>query len=288
MGGVVARVFLITIIPLSIGMYLRARSPERVQEIQGRGQAGGARRVPGGGGRSGGSEFDKIVDNFTSVAAAALTLNVLAMTVSYSVARLASLDDRQSTAISMELGVHNSTLAITVASSVSTELAIPAAVYSAFMFITAGAFARVMYRRNRRRRSRRREYDAARERRGSARRRGRRCERPGLAEEAIAYFRHYYRQLVAGEEGVVHESEIEPVEELPAVEDLEMDEAVGREALDRTVILKLNGGLGTSMGLDRAKSLLEVKDGLRFLDVIAQQTLDLRRAGRGPGCPWCS
>ena len=148
MGGVVARVFLITIIPLAIGMYLRYRSPERVQEIQGRVKqvALGVFLVVVVGAVA--SEFDKIADNFTSVAAAALTLNVLAMSVSYSAARLASLDNRQSTAISMELGVHNSTLAITVAASVSTELAIPAAVYSAFMFITAGLFARLMYRRN--------------------------------------------------------------------------------------------------------------------------------------------
>ena len=148
MGGVVARVFLITIIPLAIGMYLRHRSPERVEEIQGRVKqvALGVFLVVVVGAVA--SEFDKIVDNFTSMAAAALTLNVLAMSVSYSVAKLASLDDRQSTAISMELGVHNSTLAITVAATVSTELAIPAAVYSAFMFITAGLFARLMYRRN--------------------------------------------------------------------------------------------------------------------------------------------
>ena len=99
----------------------------------------------------------------------------------------------------------------------------------------------------------------------------------GLAEEAIAYFRHYYGQLVAGDEGVIRESDIEPVEELPAIGDLEIDEAAGREALDRAVILKLNGGLGTSMGLEKAKSLLEIKDGLTFLDVIAQQTLELRR-----------
>ena len=148
MGGVVARVFLITIIPLAIGMYLRARSPERVQEIQGRVKqvALGVFLVVVVGAVA--NEFDKIVDNFTSVAVAALTLNVLAMSVSYTVARLARLDDRQSTAIAMELGVHNSALAIAVASTVSTELAIPAAVYSAFMFITAGAFARVMHRRN--------------------------------------------------------------------------------------------------------------------------------------------
>ena len=36
-------------------------------------------------------------------------------------------------------------------------------------------------------------------------------------------------------------------------------------------MLKLNGGLGTSMGLEKAKSLLEVKDGKTFLDLIAEQ-----------------
>ena len=44
----------------------------------------------------------------------------------------------------------------------------------------------------------------------------------------------------------------------------------------RAVVLKLNGGLGTSMGMTKAKSLLEVKDGLTFLDVIARQVLHLR------------
>ena len=48
--------------------------------------------------------------------------------------------------------------------------------------------------------------------------------------------------------------------------------------LDAAVIIKLNGGLGTSMGMSRAKSLLEVKDGLSFLDVIARQVLSLREA----------
>ncbi len=46
--------------------------------------------------------------------------------------------------------------------------------------------------------------------------------------------------------------------------------------LDRTVAIRLNGGLGTSMGMTRAKSLLEAKDGLSFLDVIARQIVGLR------------
>ena len=50
----------------------------------------------------------------------------------------------------------------------------------------------------------------------------------------------------------------------------------------RVVVLKLNGGLGTSMGMTRAKSLLEVKEGHTFLDVIVRQVLHLRgRARRG-------
>jgi bile acid:Na+ symporter, BASS family len=147
MAGVVARVFLITIVPLAIGMTVRRRSPEWV-EANGerfRSIALGAFVVVVIAAVA--AEFDQITDNFADVAAAALTLNVLAMTISFSIARLARLDDRQSTAIAMELGVHNATLAIAVATTVDNDLIIPAAVYSLFMFVTAGLFARFMSRR---------------------------------------------------------------------------------------------------------------------------------------------
>ena len=49
-----------------------------------------------------------------------------------------------------------------------------------------------------------------------------------------------------------------------------------KSLLSRTVIIKLNGGLGTSMGLERAKSLLPVKEGFTFLDFIVKQVLALR------------
>jgi UTP--glucose-1-phosphate uridylyltransferase len=66
------------------------------------------------------------------------------------------------------------------------------------------------------------------------------------------------------------------VPELPAVEELPSDGETGGEALERTVVLKLNGGLGTSMGMTGPKSLVEVKDGLTFLDIAARQVLGLR------------
>jgi UTP--glucose-1-phosphate uridylyltransferase len=95
----------------------------------------------------------------------------------------------------------------------------------------------------------------------------------GLGEAALESFAHYYEQLRSGETGVLREADVEPVQGLPALEDLPED---GSVPLDEAVVVKLNGGLGTSMGMTRAKSLLEVKDGLTFLDVIARQVLDLR------------
>src|SRR5919206_2694100 len=98
----------------------------------------------------------------------------------------------------------------------------------------------------------------------------------GVADLAIRNFEHYYRLLEEGDQGVLPESEIEPVDGVPDADDLEDGGDVARDALDRTLVLKLNGGLGTSMGMTRAKSLLEAKDGLSFLDVIARQVLHVR------------
>jgi len=98
--------------------------------------------------------------------------------------------------------------------------------------------------------------------------------RERVPEPAVATFRHYYEQLAAGESGMVPEDAIEPVRELPDADALPDGDA----PLDQAVVIKLNGGLGTSMGMSRAKSLLEVKDGLAFLDVIARQVLALRGA----------
>ena len=65
--------------------------------------------------------------------------------------------------------------------------------------------------------------------------------------------------------------------DLPALDDLgEPDDAAARDALDRLAVIKLNGGLGTSMGLAGPKSLLEIKPGTSFLDAVARQTLALR------------
>src|SRR5512144_1725587 len=97
----------------------------------------------------------------------------------------------------------------------------------------------------------------------------------GVDPVAIDVFAHYYRLVESGESGMVPESTIEPID-MEALADVEVSDQVAHDAIGTTVVIKLNGGLGTSMGMDRAKSLLEVRGGLTFLDVIARQVLALR------------
>jgi UDP-N-acetylglucosamine pyrophosphorylase len=97
----------------------------------------------------------------------------------------------------------------------------------------------------------------------------------GATSAGIRAFRHSYERLLAGDTGLIPESAIEPVTDLPALEEIQL--APDPALLSRIVVLKLNGGLGTSMGLEGAKSLLQAKDGLTFLDFLARQILHLRR-----------
>lgn len=98
-----------------------------------------------------------------------------------------------------------------------------------------------------------------------------------LPEPAIRSFAHYYELLASGEAGLLPEARIEPVGGLTSAAELPERPRAAREALERAVVVKLNGGLGTSMGMRQAKSLLQVKGELTFLDLIARQVLELRR-----------
>jgi UDP-N-acetylglucosamine pyrophosphorylase len=104
----------------------------------------------------------------------------------------------------------------------------------------------------------------------------------GLSTAAIRAFGHNYRLLAAGQTGMISEAEIEPVAELPRLEQIAGEATPDPSLLAQTVVIKLNGGLGTGMGLERAKSLLDVKNGLTFLDFIVKQVLHLRAQYRVP------
>ncbi len=100
----------------------------------------------------------------------------------------------------------------------------------------------------------------------------------GIPPLIIEAFRFYYAKLVRGERGLLSREAIGPVTkgDIAHREMLNRFAEYGRQAIKETVIIKLNGGLGTSMGLSKAKSLIEVKNGLNFLDITARQILNQR------------
>ncbi|HPA81719.1 MAG TPA: UTP--glucose-1-phosphate uridylyltransferase, partial [Thermoanaerobaculales bacterium] len=98
----------------------------------------------------------------------------------------------------------------------------------------------------------------------------------GLPDAAIGGFCLHFARYLGGGQATVAEDDIRPVEALPDADSFAGPAEAGRAALGRVAVIKLNGGLGTGMGLERAKSLLEVRGGLTFLDLIARQVLSLR------------
>ena len=146
---IAGRVLAITLVPLIIGLAIKQRAPgwtltnyHRFRVISlGLFVVIVAAAV--------GSEWGNVTEYLGSVLLAVITLNVLAMGISFMIARAARLSDRSSTAIALELGLHNATLAIAVGASLDPEMTIPAAVYGLFMWVTGGSFAYFMSRRNR-------------------------------------------------------------------------------------------------------------------------------------------
>lgn len=97
----------------------------------------------------------------------------------------------------------------------------------------------------------------------------------GLPDVMLRTFERQVSALIRGETGLIDASTIEPVDH---VQDLDDVRSSGTADLSKLVLIKLNGGLGTSMGLRRAKSLLPAREGWSFLDIIVSQVLALRAA----------
>jgi len=99
----------------------------------------------------------------------------------------------------------------------------------------------------------------------------------GVPQRAIDVFSSFYQQLEQGATGMIREADVDPLVDIDHAGALAFSDDERRAAAAVTAVVKLNGGLGTSMGLDRAKTLLDVRPDLTFLDVIAGQVLALRR-----------
>lgn len=99
----------------------------------------------------------------------------------------------------------------------------------------------------------------------------------GAAPSVIAAFVDRHRRYIGGETGYLNEADLEALTDPPLLDDLPLDgDAV--QALAQTAVVRLNGGLGTSMGLAGPKCLIEVRAGQRFLDIVVHQILSMRAA----------
>ena len=148
MLGVVARVFAITIIPLAIGMRIRARNPARAIALEPRASESPSWSSSGVVVGAVINEFGTVTDHFTELALRGphpqrRCDDDLVLDRAPRAPRRAPVHGDRDGA-----RVHNAALAIAVGTSIDDLLGIPAAVYSVFQLFTAGAFARLMHRRN--------------------------------------------------------------------------------------------------------------------------------------------
>jgi BASS family bile acid:Na+ symporter len=140
----VVQVFAIVLIPVAIGMLIRSRAPGLAQRLNRpvRVLSVVVLVVVIAGAIYG--ERENIADYFVSVGLAVLAFNILSLLIGYGVPRLSGIERRAATAAGFEIGIHNSTLAITIALSPvllnNAQMAVPAAVYGIVMFFTAAAF----------------------------------------------------------------------------------------------------------------------------------------------------
>ncbi len=100
----------------------------------------------------------------------------------------------------------------------------------------------------------------------------------GMGDAAIRAFRRNYEALLRNETGMIPEECITPAPGLASAATIAPADASDNALLAQAVVIKLNGGLGTGMGLQGPKSLLSVRPGVNFLDLMVRQILDLRKS----------
>ena len=144
------QVFAIVLIPVAIGMLIRNKAEAFTERMRGPVKIASVVVLVAVIVIAVYQERDNVLGYVRDVGLVALLLCVLSLTIGYFVPMAFRVERRQAIASAFEIGVHNSTLAITIALSPSllnsTEMAIPGAVYGILMFLPAGAVAYLLTR----------------------------------------------------------------------------------------------------------------------------------------------
>lgn len=102
-------------------------------------------------------------------------------------------------------------------------------------------------------------------------------EKEGLPDIIIKNFLRMLKQIESGNTGEIREKDIESIMHLTRYDDIAKYEVIGLKNIQKLAFAKPVGGLGTSMGLNKAKCLIEVKNGLNFLDIIVNHVNALEK-----------
>lgn len=99
----------------------------------------------------------------------------------------------------------------------------------------------------------------------------------GMGDAAIRAFQRNYESLLRNETGLIPEASISPADNIVSFDEIKANTSPNTDLLSQAVVIKLNGGLGTGMGLQGPKSMLPIRDGVNFVDLMVRQILDLRK-----------
>lgn len=147
--GKVFEVVGVILVPVLIGMVVSRQRPAFAQRMERPMKAFSALVLAAFAVIAIAKEWTALTESFSSLGPVVLAFNLLSLLSGYYLSRWAGLDKPMATAVSFEIGIHNSTLAIFVALSVlgNFQLALPAAIYSVSMYLTATLFGMLVLRR---------------------------------------------------------------------------------------------------------------------------------------------
>ena len=147
--GKVVEVIVIVLVPVVLGMWVHRRAPAFSARMEKPMKIFSAVVLAAFALIAIAKEWTALVESFAGIGPAVLLFNAVSLASGYYLSRAAGLDKSMATAISFEIGIHNSTLAIFIALSVlqNVQLALPAAIYSVSMYVLATVFGMLVLRR---------------------------------------------------------------------------------------------------------------------------------------------
>ncbi len=147
--GKVIEVFMIVLLPVSIGMLIRAKAPNLAQKLDKPVKIASAVILVIVIFISIYQQRESLISYIGQVGWAVLVFNLMSLTFGYFIPRWLGIAEKQSIAIGMEIGIHNATLAIYLALNVLKDgtMSVPPALYGVLMFFTAGFFGFLVSRR---------------------------------------------------------------------------------------------------------------------------------------------